>query len=82
MMYIRGAYLVVQGDGTAYWSNIMARQDHSITKDQLVEQIKFLVEKIYIQVGNNFFKQTIGIPIVTDCSPLLANLFFTTSTNS
>ena len=73
---IRGAkYLVVRSDGTAYWSNTTAMRDHSITKDQLVEQIKFLVDNIYIQVGNKIFRQTIGIPMGTDCAPLLANLF-------
>ena len=44
----------MQGDGTAYWSNTMSTRDHSITEDQLVKQIKFLVENIYIQVGNKF----------------------------
>ena len=35
---IRGAkYLIVQGDGTAYWSNTMSTRDHSITEDQLVK---------------------------------------------
>ena len=53
----------------------MSTRDHSITKDQLVEQIKFLVENIYIQVGNKIFRQTISIPMGTDCAPLLANLF-------
>ena len=56
----------------------MSTQDHtiSITEDQLVEQIKFLVDNIYIQVGNKIFRQTIGIPMGTDCAPLLANLFY------
>ena len=53
----------------------MSTRDHSITEDQLVKQIKFLVENIYIQVGNKIFRQTIGIPMGTDCAPLLANLF-------
>ena len=30
---------------------------------------------IYVKVGNRVFKQTIGIPMGTDCAPLLANLF-------
>ena len=46
---IRGAkYLVVQGDGTAYWSNTELTREHSITEDQLVKLIKFLVDNIYI----------------------------------
>ncbi len=81
---IRGAkYLVVQGDSTAYWSNTMSTRDHSITEDQLVEQIKFPVENIYIQVGNKIFRQTIGIPMGTDCTHFWQTFFFfTMSTNS
>ena len=55
----------------------VSTQDHSIIEDQLVEQIKFLVDNIldYIKVGDKIFRQTIGIPMGTDCAPLLANLF-------
>ena len=59
----------------AYWSNTISTNDHSVTEDGLVEQIKFLVDNIYIQVGNRIFKETIGIPMGTDCALLLANLF-------
>ena len=42
----------------------------------LIEYIQFLINNIYmyIKVGNRVFKQTIGIPMGTDCAPLLANL--------
>ena len=73
---LRGAtYLIVKEDGTAYWSNIASSKHHSIEEARLIEQIKFLVDNIYIQVGNRSFRQTIGIPMGTDCAPLLANLF-------
>ena len=73
---IRGAkYLVLQSDGTAYWSNTVSPRYHSIAEDQLVEHIKFLVNNIYIKVGSRIFRQTIGIPMGTDCAPLLAYLF-------
>ena len=32
-------------------------------------------DNIYIKVGNNVYRQTIGIPMGTDCAPQLANLF-------
>ena len=73
---IRGAnYLVVKNNGAAYWSNTASAKDHNITEDKLIEQIEFLVDNIYVHVGNKIFKQTIGIPMGTDCAPLLANLF-------
>ena len=40
-----------------------------------MEYIKFLVDHVYISVGNRIYKQTVGIPMGTDCAPILANLF-------
>lgn len=45
-----------------------------LMEDGLAKQIKFLVGSIYIQVGNRTFRQTVGIPMGTDCAPLLAKL--------
>ena len=41
-------------------------------KSQLID---YLVNNISVQVGNKVFRQCIGIPMGTDCSPLLANLY-------
>ena len=59
-------YLIVKG--TAYWSIIPSSKHHSIKEDGLIEQIRFLVDNIYILVGNRTFKQTTGIPVGTDCA--------------
>ena len=67
--------MVIKNNGTTYWSNIASTKDHNVTENELVQQIKFLIENIYIQVGNRIFRQTIGIPMGTDCAPILANLF-------
>ena len=46
---IRGAkYLVIKSDGGAYWLTVASMRDHCITEDGLVEQIKFLIDNIYI----------------------------------
>ena len=37
--------------------------------------MKYLIDNIYIKVGNKVFRQQVGIPMGTDCAPLLANLF-------
>ena len=37
--------------------------------------IDFLIDNIYIKIGNHLFRQCLGIPLGTDCAPLLANLF-------
>jgi hypothetical protein len=34
-----------------------------------------LIDNIYVKVGGRCFKQTLGIPMGTDCAPYLANLY-------
>lgn len=73
---IRGAtFLTTTDKNEAYWTNTPSAKGYNINEDTLLEQIRFLVDNIYIQVGNRTFRQTIGIPMGTDCAPLLANLF-------
>jgi hypothetical protein len=35
----------------------------------------FLVDNIYVVSGNQVFQQSVGIPMGTNCAPLLAELF-------
>ena len=35
----------------------------------------FLVDNIYVVFGDQVFQQSVGIPMGTNCAPLLANLF-------
>ena len=47
----------------------------SVSKSKLVEWTEYLIDNVYIKVGNNVYRQTISIPMGTDCVPQLANLF-------
>ena len=42
---------------------------------ELLELLTYLVDNIFVVVGNRIYRQCIGIPMGTDCAPLLANLF-------
>ena len=37
--------------------------------------LEFLIDNIYVVFGDQVFQQTIGIPMGTNCAPLLADLF-------
>jgi hypothetical protein len=37
--------------------------------------LKFLIDNIFVMFGGRVFQQTVGIPMGTNCDPLLANLF-------
>ena len=46
-----------------------------VNKSKLVECTEYLIDNVYIKVGNNVYRQTIVIPMDTNCVPQLANLF-------
>ena len=49
--------------------------DNEYTANDICKMIKFLVDNIYVRFGGQLFRQTVGIPMETNCAPLLADLF-------
>ena len=49
--------------------------DNMFTADSICEMIEFLIDNIFVQFGGRLFRQVIGIPMGTNCAPLLADLF-------
>ena len=65
---------MVRGNGKALWSDVPSTK-HSFSEDKLTSHVEYLIDNIYVNVGNKVFRQCVGIPMGTDCAPLLANLF-------
>ena len=49
--------------------------DNMYTADDICKMIEFLIDNIFVQFGGHLFRQAIGIPMGTNCAPLLADLF-------
>ena len=45
------------------------------TAEDICKVIEFLIDNIFVQFGGCLFCQVIGIPMGTNCAPLLAGLF-------
>ena len=45
------------------------------TCQEVCESINFLLDNIYIRFGQKLYRQVIGIPMGTNCAPLIADLF-------
>ena len=45
-----------------------------LTPKEITKMLHFLLDNVYIQVGDRVFQQCIGIPRGTNCAPLLADL--------
>ena len=61
------------GKDYAYWTSRPVANTGNLTVNQL---FNFLIDNIYIQIGSAVYQQTIGIPMGTDCAPLVVDLFF------
>ena len=68
----RYKHLVVNGDRT-FFTNEETSGGKKYDETLICQMIDFLIDNIYIKIGNHLFRQCIGIPMGTDCAPLLAN---------
>ena len=49
--------------------------ENKYTANDICKMIEFLVDNIYVRFGGQLFRQMVGIPVGTNCTPLLADLF-------
>ena len=67
-------HLVVNGDRT-FFTNEETLADKKYDETLICQMTYFLIDNIYIKIGNHLFRQCIGIHMGINCAPLLANLF-------
>ena len=48
---------------------------HKYSEDDVIKMLEFLVDNIFVVFVGKVFQQTVGIPMGTNCAPLLANIF-------
>ena len=41
----------------------------------LLNNLRYLLDNIFIRFGSKLYKQIVGIPLGTNCAPLVADLF-------
>ena len=59
----------------SYFTSDPLNGDNKYTADDICKMIEFLVDNIYVRFGGQLFRQMVGIPMGTNCAPLLADLF-------
>ena len=45
------------------------------TEDDIINMLEFLFDNIFVVFGGKVFQQIVGIPMGTNCAPLLADIF-------
>ena len=69
----RYEHLVVNGD-RIFFTNEETLAGKKYDEALICQMTDFLIDNIYIKIGNSVFRQCIGIPMGTNSVPLLANL--------
>ena len=59
----------------AFFTNVEYDRFHMFDQSYVCEALTFLLDNIFIRVGHQIYRQVIGIPMGTNCAPLIADLF-------
>ena len=70
----RSKYLVL-GHEEAYFVKEHSDSKNKYSEDDIIKMLEFLVDNIFVGFTGKVFQQIVGIPIRTNCVPLLANIF-------
>ena len=68
-----GDITLVKSRNAAYF--VKVDLDPIYTERQIVQMLDFLIDYIYLLNMEHIFQQTVGIPMGSNCAPLLADLF-------
>ena len=63
------------GRNKSYFTSDPLNGDNKYTANDICKMIEFLVDNIYVRFDGQLFQQMVGIPMGTNCAPLLVDLF-------
>ena len=69
------------GRNKSYFTSDPLNGDNKYTANDICKMTEFLVNNIYIRFGGQLFRKMVGIPMGTNCAPLLADLFLYSNEN-
>jgi hypothetical protein len=58
-----------------YFVKYHSDSTHQYSVVEIEKILEFLIDNIYVVVGGQVFQQSVGIPMGTNCAPLLLDLF-------
>ena len=63
------------GRNKSHFTSDPLNGDNKYTANDICKMIEFLVDNIYVRFGGQLFRHMVGTPMLTNCAPLLADLF-------
>ena len=62
-------------DRNAFLLRKKPKKYHAWLCQNVCDALTILLDNIFIRFGTKLYRQVVGIPLVTNCAPLVANLF-------
>ena len=72
---VRYTHIKVTRAKVYFTHDINGGGDNMYTADNICKMIEIIIDNTFVQFGGRLFHQAIGIPMRTNCDPLLADLF-------
>ena len=69
----RYKFLVLGREGS-YFVKEHSDSKNKYTEDDIINMLEFLVDNMFVVLGQKVFQQIVGIPMGTKCAPLLADI--------
>ena len=66
---------VVLGREGPYFVKEHSDSKNKYTEDGIINMLEFLVDNIFVVFGGKSFQRIVGVPMCTNCAPLLADIF-------
>ena len=70
-----GSPYLACNDRNAFFTSEKPKQYHAWSCQNLCDALTFLLDNICIRFGTKLYRQVVGIPMGTNCAPLVADLF-------
>ena len=70
-----GSLYIACNDRNAFFTSDAVRNYNLWSSQKVCEALTFLLDNIYIRFGSKLYRQIVGIPMGTNCAPLIADLF-------
>ena len=66
---------MVRNEGCAFCTSDVYNNYNLWSSQKVCDALVYLLDNIFIRFGTKLYRQTIGIPMGTNCAPLVADLF-------
>ena len=70
-----GSLYLACNDKNAFFTSEQPKRYKLWSCQKMCDALHYLLDDVFIRFGSKLYRQILGIPIVTNCAPLVADLF-------